>query len=279
MATAKKPASTSKPAKRGPTKAASLKALGLTQEDLDDLVTLKNMRRAHAAAQADAEAAVQTGTPPQAVEEELVQNPAPEDQVFFARNLRGVDFRMRLNRQKEKVAPEPLKPRGQRGDLLRLEKEDLNDQHLLANLELGVIEIITAAEAASIVKQQSVNTQGQVHPAIALLRSATGEEIGFQGAEQYVDESVVVAELNPVGGEYGELVVDRGGIRRTVGQAPEQGRQLGGNPHLISDGFAAARAQDEIARQKGGEGPGAGGVSRVVVDTPKKVVPPKPKGV
>lgn len=284
MATTKKSATTRKLTKRGPTKAAALKSLGLTQEDLDAIKELRELREGIVNENRDAEVAAKTGAPPQAVEEDplvrkLDEDKEPEEQVWFARNLRNVEFRMRLGREKEPRAPKPLQPRGQRGDMKKLEKDDLNDEFLLANIELQCIEIITAAEAAKVVKAQSTNMQQSVHPAVDMLRSPTGEKIGFEDAASYVDESVVVAELNPVAGEYGEIVVNRGGIQRTQGQAPEMGRQLGGNPHLLSDGFAAERARDEVARQKNIEGPAAGGIQRVVVDTPKKVVPPKPKGV
>lgn len=317
MATTKKP-TTRKPAKRGPTKAASLKSLGLTQADLDAIRELRDLREANAAAQTGAPAeAVEADLPPvedhhpslqaktvaqqqekQDTYDALVSAglAVPQDlreeiegkvteQVFFARNLRNVEFRFRLGRQKDKMAPRPLKPRGERNDMMKLEKEDHNDPILLDNLALGCIEIITAAEAAKIIRNQSTNQQVGVHPAIEMLRTPTGKEYAegaVQGVEDYVDESVVVAELNPVGGEYGELVVDRGGIQRQLTQAPgqaaEQGRTLGGNPHLLSDGFAAERARDEVARAKNIEGPAAGGVSRVTIATPKKVVSRKPKG-
>lgn len=287
MAEAKKPA-VRKSAKRGPTKQASLKALGLTQDDLDLIKDLK--------AKIEESGAILIATPEQA---EPTSNPAyenvaaseatsTEEPTFYARNLRNMEFRMRLNRQKENVAPVPLKPRGQRGDMIKLEKSDLSDEHLIANVELDCIEIITAAEAARAIQGQLTNAQTAVHPAMAMLRNELGQEYApgaVKGAEEYVDNSVVVAELNPVAGEYGEIQFDRqrGSIARTTqaaGQAAESGRTLGGNPALISDGFAAQRAADKHARRKDLQGPAAGlpAGTQVRLDTPKKVVPPKPKG-
>lgn len=293
MATPKKPASTRKPAaKRGPTKAAALKALGLTQDDLDVMANLRELREAHQRGEANEKAkelAAKAGAPPEAVEEAVDAPRALEEPVvykketpgpptYFARNKTGIEFRMRLNRHKDARGPRALNPRGQRNDMMKLDPEDLEDEHLIANVELGCIEIITAAEAAEVSKKQAKNQTQAVHPAKALLRDEYGNEVTFHGAEEYVDQSVTVAYTTPVGGEYGEVVVDRSGINRAGGQAAEVGRTLGGNPHLLSDGFAAERARDEVARQKNIEGPAAGGVTSVAITPPMKVVPPKPKG-
>lgn len=279
--TPKKTAPTRKPAaKRGPTKAASLKALGLTQKDLDEIRVTKT----HRAKVQDHSERLDLIEEVAAIEEK--EETSKETPVWFARNLRYVEFRMRLGRQTDRIAPKPLKPRGQRGDMIRLEQGDLQDEHLLANIELGCIEIITAAEAAKAINGQITNAQTSVHPALAMLRNPKGEEYpegAVQGAEQFVDNSVVVAELNPVGGEYGEIQFDRGNIQRQTqapGQAAELGRSLGGNPALLSDGFAAERAADAHARRKDIEGPAAGlpAGTRVVIDTPKRVIVPQPKG-
>lgn len=281
MATPKKPAATRKSTPRGPTKAASLKALGLTQADLDAVKELKELR-----AQVVAEKEEPVAPEPAAQSDLGI----PVEQVWYARNMRNMEFRMRLNRQKEKVAPKPLRPRGQRGDLMRLEPADLQDDHLITNLELGCIEIITAAEAKKVIEGQVTNAQKAIHPIQAMLRNELGQEYApgaIQGAEQYVDNSVVVAKLSPVGGEYGEIQFSRqqgGSFERTTqaeGQAPEQGRSLGGNPALLSDGFAAQRAADAHARRKDLQGPAAGlpAGANVVLDVPHQVVaPPKPKG-
>lgn len=292
----KKPASTRKPAKRGPTKAAALKALGLTQEDLKAIKDVKSVREEVQTLreQIVAERAYFDQVPDTTGLEDDVSEDAPapkpeEEPVWYARNLRGVEFRMRLGRQTDKQAPKPLKPRGQRGDMIRLEPGDLTDEYLLANIELNCVEVITQAEAQKVITGQSTNQQTAAHPAKAMLRNPLGQEYAegaIQGVDQHVDQSVVVAELEPVGGEYGEIKFSRqqrGSFERTTqvdGQSAEQDRQLGGNPHIVSDGFAAARAADAHARRKDLQGPEAGlpAGTRVTVDTPKKVVVPKPKG-
>lgn len=290
-----KKAATRKPAaKRGPTKAASLKALGITQEDLDALKELKELRAVVAAEKAASprQAEKEARRQERIKREETIKEDesASVEQAFYARNLRNMEFRMRLNRQKEKVAPTPLKPRGQRGDLMRLEPGDLQDDHLLTNVELGCIEIITAGEAKRVIEGQVTNAQTAIHPAMAMLRNPKGEEYAegaVQGADQYVDQSVTVARLNPVGGEYGEIQFSREqrgsfdrDVTQTGAQAPEQGRTLGGNPHLLSDGFAAQRAADAHARRKDIQGVEAGlpAGTKVTLDVPHQVVaPPKPK--
>ena len=287
----KKPATTRKSTKRGPTKAAALKALGITQEKLDLLKTLSSRAEdLPTAAELEAKTVAQQEAKQTAYVRVVEEPETTEEPVWYARNLRGVEFRMRLGRQQnDKRPPKPLKPRGQRGDMMRLEPGDLTDEYLLANIELDCIEILTAAEAQKVVVGQSTNQQTAVHPAKAMLRNPLGQEYeegAIQGVDQYVDQSVVVAELEPVGDEYGEIKFSRqqrGSFERTTqvdGQSAEQDRQLGGNPHIVSDGFAAARAADAHARRKDLQGPEAGlpAGAKVVVDTPKKVVVPKPKG-
>lgn len=324
MATAKQQAAARKPTKRrGPTKAAALKALGLTQADLDAIKDLKELGAQHGASPMqsvpesvrevaeDAGLAQKSKAQQRAKEatyDELVKqnseipadlardvesqrgvpNPASTGaegpQTFFIRNLRLVEVGIRLERQSDqKTKRIDLKPRGTRGDIKPLQEGDLQDSTLIANVELGVVEIITAAEAQKAIKNQVNNAQTAIHPAMAMLRNPLGEEYAdgaVQGVEDYVDESVVVARLTPVGGEFGEIAFNREN-RGSFDRAPqEQGRSLGGNPHILSDGFAAARAADEVARSKTVEGPaaGLGGIQTVVIDQPKEVRVPKPKG-
>lgn len=285
MATQKKPASTRKPAKRGPTKAAALKALGLTQEDLNMIKELNKIVEEQMPVgfddRVEPEELTHTESKPELKHPIESTSGTTVPQQWYVRNLRNVEVGIRLERQqgtgKKRLE---LKPRGERGDIKSLQENDLSDPALLSNIELGVIEVITAAEAKIAIDKQSINEQQRVHPAMAMLRDELGNPATFHGADEYVDRSITVAELNPVGGEYGEIEFDRqnkGSFRRSAPTA-ESGRQLGGNPHILSDGFAAARAQDEHARRKGIEGPaaGLGGIETVIVEPPKTVVPPKP---
>ena len=273
---AKKPA-TRKPAARkkatGPTKAAALKKLGLTQEDLD---TLKAITEARAAvAEARAEQAAPSGT---LEVEAVVERAEPandevnqEDQTeeaptgpWFVRNLRNVEFRMRLDRQKSGTKSTTLKPRGSRGDLVKLQPEDLEDDNLIANVELGIIEIIPLGEAKAVLAKQATNQQQAVHPAMAMLRNELGKPYdpsAIRTEAEFNSQGVVVAHLQPQGGEAGALPSSGRGIDW---QAARQGVQtpVQGNQHIISDGFAPqgdpSATADAIARRKDIEGPAAG---------------------
>jgi hypothetical protein len=194
----------------------------------------------------------------------------PTEQKFYARNLRNADASIRLSRQEGKKKRLEFKPRGERGDIQPLEKDDLNDVALLDNVGL-LVEILTAPEAKEIISKQVVNQQARVHPAMEMLRNALGDPYEQTEVPVVHDGSYTVAHLQPVGGEAGNLPdqgrgVDWGAIRQ--GEAPvERPRSIGGNPAIISDGFARRDAsEDAKARRKDLEGPGATGINRVVVE-------------
>jgi len=258
---AKKPVARKKPA--GPTKAAALKALGLTKEDLD-IIAMVNEARERAAAEIQHPEDLQYEEPVApaahtAAAPVLKTPPAERPTVepgFFARNLRNVEANIRLARQEKGKKRIELKPRGFRGDLFRLKPEDLEDENLLANIGL-LVEIITAAEAKSIIEKQTTNLQTAIHPSMAILRNELGEEYA-EGAlkvdAEYNSQGITVAHLKPQGGGAGEIQVDRQGIHRAPTNAAP-----GGNSAIISDGFNASAAQaDAIARRKDLEGPAAG---------------------
>lgn len=247
-------------AKRGPTKATALKKLGLTQEDLDLLKALKNEDVPVQGNEID-----ESPTDPEAVSTE-----------FYARNVRNVEVHFRLARQSDKTKRRTsLNPRGQRGDLVKLEEGDLEDQELINQIHFGLIEIITAAEAKKIIEGQATNQQQTPHPAFASLRNELGESYSQDSLKVEPPESergVVVAKLNPQGGGAGEIEISRhhGGINRNLNPnqvaAPSNG--------IISDGFAAPDVKaDIIARRNDLEGPaaGLGGITSVVVGDTQRV--------
>lgn len=268
--------------KRGPTKAAALKALGLSQDDLDTLKAVAAAREA--AAQQQEEAPVEQPTPPEPIanEPQPVALPAPDpDQpvVFYARNLGSVT-RFRLSRQQDRTKrATELKPRGQRGDMLRLEPQDLNDPELITQVEYGLIEIITEAQARDIIRKQAHNIQQAVHPAMAALRNELGEEYPQDAVRvdvEYNSQGITVAQLTPQGGGAGALPdlgrrgVDWNAIRQGQAAPVMQPVQNPSPGRIVSDGFAKPDvAADMVARQKNLEGPAAGGVQRVVVEAPQ----------
>lgn len=93
--------------------------------------------------------------------------------TLYARNLRNVPVSYRLARQNSKLGENrtQLKPRGQRGDVVKLEDGDLKDPVLSEQVAYGLIEIITESEALTAVSKQVHNQQTRVHPAMAYLRN------------------------------------------------------------------------------------------------------------
>lgn len=205
-----------------------------------------------------------------------------EGPEFYVRNLHYIDVGFRLESQEGQGKKRTdLKPRGQRGDLKKIANKDLNDSNLLQQIQIGLVEIITEKEARDIISKQSTNDAQRPHPALASLRNELGQEYSEDAIKVEVpfeDQGVVVAHLTPQGGGAGELPSQgkRGINWEQARQGIQQNAGTGGNPAIISDGFArndAAAAQDAIARRKDIEGPAAGlGDVKVVLESPKKVV-------
>jgi hypothetical protein len=190
----------------------------------------------------------------------------------FIRNTNYSPFRIRLERHDQGKKPIHLAPRGTRGDLAPILKEDLSDPDLQANLALGVIEIITEAEAIEVAKKQTVNQQA-VHPALAALKNEKGEEYGDNALvleKSDEERGVVVAELTD-----GNITVDgRSGIqRRKPGEAPGTPQTVvGAELNHLPEGREAEYLSDVNARRKDLQGPeaGLGGIQRIVVNEPQK---------
>lgn len=257
-----KPTTTRKKAtKRGPTKAAALKALGLTNADVQLLKELRTKKAEIDTAQADVqqEVAIELTKPAGEVFNDQSDSQTQTTVTFYARNRQNVPVSFRLSRQEDKSKKRTeLKPRGQRGDLVRLEKRDLSDDELITQVEYDLIEIITEPEARDIISKQSINMRERVHPAFAILRNELGEEYepeNIKVAPEYNSQGVTVARLKPStqqgAEEYGEIEFtkgQRGGFQRVPQSA------IGGNPAIISDGFQAQREameKDAQARAKG----------------------------
>jgi hypothetical protein len=269
-----------KTTRRGPTKAAALKALGLTQEDLDTLKAVAQARevaaesddrpaealasdpvnRQNLAAQTGEETVPVTLDPKLAKATEFTPEPDPNAPKYI-RNLRGTDVGFRLERQQGPGKKRTdLKPRGMRGDLAKLQPGDESDANLQTQIAYNVVEVIGQEEAESVIAKQSTNQQQAVHPALAMLRNPKGEEYGensFQGVQE--EQSYTVAHLDPaqMQGKVDDKTVARGNPVVRVGET-QQG-PIGGGP--IVDFTPPNVRADEIARQKGEnapQGPAAG---------------------
>lgn len=173
----------------------------------------------------------------------------------FIRNVRHVQVSLRLGTGRRIE----LKPRGQRGDTVPVNKDEMVDEIFLGNVGI-LFEVIPQAEATKIIEKQTTNQQS-LHPALAQMRNALGEE--YKRAvvvEEHTTESrPVVAAVN-----------DRGEITRF--RAP--GSVDNPLPEIPAD-VPAEEAQDWLARQKTVEGPEAGlapGI-KVVKGTPETTTP------
>ena len=215
---------------------------------------------------------------------------------WYVRNCYPAPFNIRLDRQTEQRRIQ-LKPRGTPGDLHPLKDEDLKDPVLKQNLGLGLIEVLPAGEAQSIIDKQTTNMGHRVHTPLAVLRGESGkpyEQGAVKVEAEFNSQGVTVAQVDRriLRGEATDKEI--GGTRATGGltrvqpgqvsgpQAsdyPQQATSVvrsgfvptGGNPAIIQYGLlgdnAHAAAIDDIARRKNIQGPGAGlGDVQVVVD-------------
>lgn len=150
-------------AKRGPTKAAALKTLGLTQEDLDAIKELKEFRELHEKTVAQQESkqeqlAAETGAPPKAVEEH---------------GMGALDPRTEEQQLRDEIAR------------LRAEREDgqssLSEDRQLMNLGWSA--------AAPQADTRPDPTTGEAHAPVFYARNLRGVEVRFRLTRQNVQGS------------------------------------------------------------------------------------------
>lgn len=226
---------------RKPSRAAAIKALGITEEEI---ALIKNKIAK------SAEGAVQN-LPTETATSIAVSEDKTE--TFYARNLHHIPVGFRINGKRI-----DLKPRGERGDLVKITPEQLQDDSIINQVQITV-ELVPEQAARDIISKQSHNIQRQPHPTFALLRNEIGEEYSEDAVRTQPvagSEDIVVASLEPVGGGAGNLASTRGtpGVdwQKIKNPAP-----AGEGSTFISDGF-----------QQAAEGPAAGfdGPVRLVVE-------------
>jgi hypothetical protein len=148
----------------------------------------------------------------------------PRSTQKFVRNLYGTPLGIRLA-SGERL---DLRPRGQRGDLAPLSKEQEKDAKIILNAGVTV-EVIGEAEATKVVQGQTTNQQSY-HPALQILRDSNDQPYPQQAVEVTEDpqtEGDVVALLKDgeivtqhVPGKGQQVVRDAG---RSVGPRVAQG--------------------------------------------------------
>jgi len=163
--------------------------------------------------------------------------PAKKKQQFI-RNIRHVPVSIRLDTGRRIQ----LQPRGQRGDTVPVNEEEMQDEKFLGNQDL-LFELITETEGKNVIAKQTVNQQ-MIHPALSQIRTPTGEvySSGVVVEENFTDQGKVVG-----------VVDERGHIQRFRAEGvPEQSL-----PKVPSD-VPPEEYADWLARQKTVEGPEAG---------------------
>jgi hypothetical protein len=162
----------------------------------------------------------------------------PAKKQKFIRNIRHVPVSIRLDTGR-KVN---LQPRGQRGDTVPVNDEEMQDEKFVGNQDL-LFELITESEGKNVIAKQTHNQQA-VHPALSTIRSPRGEvyESGVVVEENFTDQGKVVGVVN-----------ERGQIERF--KAPGAADQE--LPEVPSE-VPPEEMADWLARQKTLEGPEAG---------------------
>lgn len=134
-------------------------------------------------------------------------------QKKFYRNLREIPVGFRLKESDRRV---DLAPRGQRGDIVAIAKDDKNDPIFIGNEGL-IFEVISQEEANIVIEKQQTNVQKESrHSALDTIRNERGEAYD-DGAVRIASEAEAqgkgVAPLD----EEGNLIIDRNvGIRRAA---------------------------------------------------------------
>jgi len=163
----------------------------------------------------------------------------------WMRNLRHTHVSIRLDDRKIELAP-----RGQRGDIAPIKKDEAEHEIFLQN-QGTLFETLTTAEAKEVVEQQHENVQQRPHPALATIRNEYGEEYERVTTEPEFnrEQGKTVAPLD----EEGNLTINRQGIRRS----PIPGTTENPLPD-IPDHIAPEEQADWIARQRSAQGVEAG---------------------
>jgi hypothetical protein len=132
----------------------------------------------------------------------------PREPQYYVRNSWGSQVRMDLTpfNEDRRIA---LEPRGQRGDLARVSRQELQDD----NLDWNLVEVLSEEQAREVMAGQSINQQAP-HAALDALRNALDQpyEKAPQIMTPYEQQGQVVAELG------------QGGQTRHLGQTEQINR-------------------------------------------------------
>lgn len=124
------------------------------------------------------------------------RKPATSTQKFI-RNIRGVNVRVTF----ESGRRVQLEPRGQRGDMVAVSKDEQNDSSFLGNLGI-LYEVISSKDANDIRTKQFTNASSHPNRPEALLTNQLGENITSTGIQDsFESQGKVIATLNETVGD------------------------------------------------------------------------------
>jgi len=133
----------------------------------------------------------------------------------FVRNIRNITVRGTLDNGRRIE----LKPRGERGDLISLSKEDVKDSKIVENMGM-IWEVVSEAEAQDILNKQGTNQQvGETAFDQLLNEYGKPYEQGVKVEESFENQGEVVATLEDTGD--GRFTEGNTNIVRSSGGAPD----------------------------------------------------------
>lgn len=182
----------------------------------------------------------------------------PRSTAKYIRNLHAVPVSLRFSEQTSGRRIE-LRPRGERGDIQKVNKDELEDTIFMLNQD-SLFELLTANQAADTLEKQTWNQQKR-SPIVDMLRNELGEPIDSVVMKKSPqEEAITVAHIEQTGAtnrlQQGEVI--HRGIE--VKRAPVPGSQDNPGPQ-VPDHIDPEHAADWVARnaeQQGIEGPQAG---------------------
>ena len=161
----------------------------------------------------------------------------------YVRNLYGSPLGLRVSKEERFE----LKPRGMRGDLIPVSKE----QATKLAMNIGVtVELISEAEARTVIEGQTTNQQ-TYHPAIEALRNELGDEYKQDEVEltdEIKDQGVTAAYLDKDGNIVTQRVDGKG--QQMVRDPRPPARHTGPNLVTVPGGDAEMTRELEMERDE-----------------------------
>ena len=183
-------------------------------------------------------AAPKKQTPPAAPKKTAAAKKPASSSTKFVRNIRNITVRGTLDNGRRIE----LKPRGERGDLISLSKEDVNDSKVVENMGM-IWEIVSEAEAQDILNKQATNQQvGETAFDQLLNEYGKPYEQGVKVEESFENQGEVVATVEDTGD--GRFTEGNTNLIRSSGGAPEVVSPPGAQGNPVTEAQLDVLARD-----------------------------------